>query len=578
MTILVFRMAGDFMHKFQVAIVSGLALVAAGCGDSENVSPAAPSLIQPGPAMASDPGSSAGSAAGGPIGGLHAGVPAVVSSNGAGADGVTLKATAPAPESPIDEEETSDVRVTLVVENATAEYLDVILPFTYCFELYADGATTPVHQGTVEQGAGTTSYDVPLRLENDARYTWRARAEYEGHAGPWSADAAFRTPVASIEPPIPTDPADGATDVWPVVLQVTNGETSGRVGRVVVTFEVSTEPAFGSVVATIDQPAGSGRTSVRLSADGLDEETTYYWRAIARDDMGTASEYSAAFSFTTSRVTIDPPIPTDPANGATDIRKPIILQVTNGATRGPAGIVTMTFEIATDSAFGTIVDTIDQRAGEHDLTGTDNTRSRNPDRTSVQPSKDLEPQTTYYWRVIARDDDGHASEYSRTFQFTTARAGSPGGGSADQIDVSEITWLHTNVSRWRVTSTITDVRIRDVPAGGICVEHTKSRSWPGVSQVGTTVAGNPWVFAKINGRWYGATYEWNRPGQICKLTVRGKHGRPSEELGPHIKRAPLSRWVPESGEQVGFMVSTPARLGPAGPLRERSSIVLVTWP
>ena len=573
------------MPKLQAAIALGvvLALAAAGCGDSEHVAPGAPSAIQPA-AMSLDPGAPAGFADAGPSGSLGAAGPAIDLSHGAGADGVTLKATAPVPASPIDDEETGDVRVTLVVDNARAEHIDVLVPFTYRFELYADGnAMTPVDEGTMEQGVGTTSYDVPLRLDNDVRYTWRARVEYEGHAGPWSADAAFRTPPASIGPPVPTGPADGATDVWPVVLRVTNGETSGRVGPVVVTFEVATDQAFGNVVVTVDRPAGSGSTSVRLSAEGLEEETAYYWRAIAQDDMGTASDYSATFSFTTSRVTIDPPIPTDPANGATDVRKPIILQVTNGATRGPVGVVTMTFEIATDSAFGDIIDSIEQRAGEHDSSGTGTTSGTSADRavrTSVQPSVDLMPEITYYWRVIARGEGGHASDFSRTFEFTTASARTTGGGSgADEIDVSQVTWLHTNVGGWPAASTVTDVRIRDVPAGGICIEHTKAGVWPGTrTQGGSNLAGNPWVFGNVNGRWYAATYEWLRPGQICKLTVAGGHGRPSRELGPHIKRPPLDKWVPRSGEMVGFMVSTPARFGPEGPVSERSNIVLVRWP
>ena len=151
--------------------------------------------------------------------------------------------------------------------------------------------------------------------------------------------------------------------------------------------------------------------------------------------------------------------------------------------------------------------------------------------------------------------------------------------TAGGFDLSAVTWLHHNVSDWPETSRITDVRIRDVPAGGICIEHTKSRDWPGVGGViGTViVAGNPWVFAQVDGRWYAATYEWLRPGQTCKLNVQG-HGPPSRELGPHIKVPPLTRWVPESGEMVGFMVSTPARTGPRGPRRERSNIEFVIWP
>lgn len=568
------------MSKLQAAIASGIALVlvTVGCGDSEHVSPTGPSAIPPAPARTLDPGSPVGFSDGGSIDGLlsSAAGPSVDSSTRAATAGVTLKATAPAPASPINGEETNDVRVTLVTENASAENVDVGVPFTYRFELYADGdAMTRVDAGTVMQGVGTTSYDVPIKTEHNARYVWRARAEYNGQAGPWSANAAFRTPPSSIAAPIPNSPRDGMTDVWPVVLQVTNGETSGSVGRVTMRFQISTDPAFGNAVVTVNQPVGSGRTSVQVPADRLEAETVYYWRAMARDNMGTASEYSARFSFTTSRVTIAPPTPTSPANGARDIRKPIILHVSNGATRGPVGVVTMAFEIATDSAFGNIIQTVNRRAGEHATPSTNQDRAM---RTSVQPSIEFRPATAYYWRVIARDDKGHASNYSRTFQFTTAQATPTGGSGADQINVSDVRWLHDNIGSWRATSTIRSVRIRDVPAGGVCIEHTKAQSWPGVTFDGTSLAGNAWVFAKINGRWHAGTYEWLRPRQICKFTVRGQHQSPSREIGPHVKTPPLRDWVPRSGETVGFMVSTLARFGRRGPVRERSNIVLVTWP
>ena len=165
--------------------------------------------------------------------------------------------------------------------------------------------------------------------------------------------------------------------------------------------------------------------------------------------------------------------------------------------------------------------------------------------------------------------------------------GAPGGGSGGggslpiggELDPATATWLHTDVSGWPVTSTITDVTIRDVPAGGICLAHTKAGSWPAaVTAGGPNIAGNAWIFANLGGKWYGAAYEWLRPGQICKLQARGQHGAPSRELGPHTKRSPLTRWTPRAGEQVGFMVSTPARAGAQGPVRERSNIVVVTWP
>ena len=129
-------------------------------------------------------------------------------------------------------------------------------------------------------------------------------------------------------------------------------------------------------------------------------------------------------------------------------------------------------------------------------------------------------------------------------------------------------WLHTNVSDWAQTSTITGVSIGGPP---ISIEHTKSGQWPAVNAGGAVVEGNPWVFANIDGAWHAATYEWLRPGQTDKEIS-------ADNIGAHIKKPPLDGWRPKSGETVGLMVSTPARLGPEGPVNERSNVVLVTWP
>jgi hypothetical protein len=139
----------------------------------------------------------------------------------------------------------------------------------------------------------------------------------------------------------------------------------------------------------------------------------------------------------------------------------------------------------------------------------------------------------------------------------------PGPAGQEPIDLAQVTWLHTNVSGWAVTSRITGGRIGDPP---ICIDHTKAGRWP----VADGLEGNPWIFVNLDGRWYAATYEWLRPGQICKGIHR-------DNIGEHIGRPPLNSWRPRSGETVGLMVSTHARSG-AGAVRERSNVVLVQWP
>ena len=318
----------------------------------------------------------------------------------------------------------------------------------------------------------------------------------------------------------------------------------------------ATTPSFGW-----REPEGVGGTTTHTVAQGLlSDGADYRWRVAA--EYGGFLCRSDVARFRTPLPTIAAPSPVSPANGAADLSSPVELRVANGATFGNAGAISMHFEVAPNRTFEDeyLLDVAPVPAGDR--------------YTSVSlPASLVDVGTAYYWRAIARGTRGVESPYSDVWSFTTADT--PGS----EVDPLEVQWLHTNVSSWSQTSTITDVRINDVPAGGVCIEHTQANSWPGVDgKLGTVVAGNAWVFAEIEGVWYGATYEWLRPGQICKLTVGGKHNRPSIELGPHTKQSPLREWVPRSGEQVGFMVSTLARFGPEGPRRERSNIVLVTWP
>ena len=102
-------------------------------------------------------------------------------------------------------------------------------------------------------------------------------------------------------------------------------------------------------------------------------------------------------------------------------------------------------------------------------------------------------------------------------------------------------------------------------SAGVHSPH-QGRPWP----VKDGLEGNPWIFVNMNGKWYGATFEWLAPGQQCKGIHAGN-------IGEHIGRSPLSSWRPRSGELVGLMVSARARFQ-ADTVRERSNVVMVRWP
>lgn len=146
------------------------------------------------------------------------------------------------------------------------------------------------------------------------------------------------------------------------------------------------------------------------------------------------------------------------------------------------------------------------------------------------------------------------------------------------FDINRVLWLHAvsdNVENWRETSRVKGVSQKP---DEICVRHTKSGQWP-VLEAGTDNAfeGNPWVVAKIGGRWYAGTYEWLRPGQECKrLDSEPPEITITDKLGPSVKKVPFTTWKPKIGEVVGFMMSTPAR-DARRTTNERSNIAFVSW-
>jgi len=146
---------------------------------------------------------------------------------------------------------------------------------------------------------------------------------------------------------------------------------------------------------------------------------------------------------------------------------------------------------------------------------------------------------------------------------------------ADQLDLNQVSIVlgPANIAAWPQTSTMTGVKTTD----GLCTYHTKLGQWPtvGFFDTGAPIEGNQWVFANINGRWYGGAGEWQRPGQACKAVT-------AEDIGSGTFYAdnwePRRVWVPRPGELFAVMVSTPARAWPSmRTVDERSNVVLARW-
>jgi hypothetical protein len=137
----------------------------------------------------------------------------------AASDGSTLKATAPALQSPVKGVKLEPgSTVTLVVGNASAKFSQGT-PLSYRFQVFDAGGAQVYNSPLVAAGSsGTTSHVVTATLDGEKTYSWQARVEYNGAVGPWSGRESFISPVN-----------DGYIKDGEIYDPLINGKTVGEV-------------------------------------------------------------------------------------------------------------------------------------------------------------------------------------------------------------------------------------------------------------------------------------------------------------------------------------------------------------
>lgn len=127
----------------------------------------------------------------------------------------------------------------------------------------------------------------------------------------------------------------------------------------------------------------------------LAANTTYYWKIVAKDPNGGTSQ-SATWSFSTL----------NNGPGAVTLTAPV------DAATGIALDAALTWEAVTDPDGDNVVYDV--------YFGTDATPATtlSADQSAVSYTPTLAANTTYYWKVVAKDDNGGSSE-SAVWSFTT---------------------------------------------------------------------------------------------------------------------------------------------------------------
>jgi hypothetical protein len=190
-----------------------------------------------------------------------------------------------------------DQPVTLIAQNAV-----VTKPgdTTYTFEVAADaGFASKVQvKDSIAEGSGATSVRLDA-LAASRDYYWHVRAQGAGTVGVFSATFKFTMGAAIvIAAPVPIGPLNGVTvNTRRPAFRVANAARSGPAGPLTYKFEISTGPAFTSLLMTGVNTEGVNETGFIPPAD-LPASTSLYWRATAMDAAnGVSSSASAVQSF-----------------------------------------------------------------------------------------------------------------------------------------------------------------------------------------------------------------------------------------------------------------------------------------
>jgi hypothetical protein len=258
---------------------------------------------------------------------------------------------------------------------------------TYTVEVSttSDFGTTAFSQA----GVTGTSVAIPTgRLSPGTTYFWRVLALNSAGQTP-SAARTFATLAAPGAFSV-ASPANNATGVrTPVSLS-----WSASTGAVSYSVIIASDAAFTQVVLS---ESGLTETGFDVPEGVIEEGRDYWWRVLATNAAGSAIAQPSAARFTTLGAPEAFAL-VNPTNNATQVLIPTPLAWT--PSRFAA---TYQVEVATDEAF---TNRVVNRAGV-------------VTPTTILTASDIQPGTTYWWRVTAENDIDLTGS-SQTFTFTTA--------------------------------------------------------------------------------------------------------------------------------------------------------------
>jgi len=296
--------------------------------------------------------------------------------------------------SPEDKAEVTGLQPDLLIQNSIDPDDD---PITYEFEVYSDEAMgiLVASQLNVVEGDPMTSWTVSAELNDNSWYYWRVRATDGIGFSQWAYGSFFvnteNEPPGSFNISSPQDDSD--VDTVTPDLEVTNSVDVDE-DVLTYTFEIYADGNMSTLIAfATNIPEGEGGTTSWVVDSPLDDNTWYFWKAIATDEHGASTETTPA-SFFVNTFNDAPEIPAilSPAIGSEVQAQELDLTV-NNAFDPDGDLLTYFFELDR-------LDTFD--SAEKQISGE---ISEGVDTTSWHVAG-LDDNTNFFWR--AKASDGYA--------------------------------------------------------------------------------------------------------------------------------------------------------------------------
>jgi WD40 repeat protein len=305
----------------------------------------------------------------------------------------------PVPITPVAYGEVTSATPVFTFKNAVDPDGDVL---TYNIRLQQNGQDAVEFTG-IQQGDGQSSFQINQALSEDSTYTWSIQASDGRLTSAWSIPQSFKVNATQAPPTVPVALSPiGGSEVASATPLLTFGNASDS-DSAILTYNIRLQQN-GQTIAEFNGISQGEIESAYKIGQPLSENETYAWSVQATDGK-LSSDWSTAQTFIVNAIQEAPGAPAliAPASGES-VDGSAQFSWAQAIDPDPGDTVRYLLQISDESGFATPL--IEEAVDVTRLTLGD---------CAAYP--DLVEGDTYYWRVLAIDNEGLASEIANDGSF-----------------------------------------------------------------------------------------------------------------------------------------------------------------